>query len=89
MIPSIAGNDKPLAPIVTWWAVLYVLSMLSRYQPSAWTTMLDIDKSPDAPAVEYLMDEAHRACVNLVVDAFQLVEREAFWQDVPEDPSEP
>jgi hypothetical protein len=47
--------------------------MLARYQPSGWTKMLNIDTSPDAPAVEYLLDEAHRACVNLIVDVFQLV----------------
>lgn len=73
IIPTVAGNAEPLSPIVTWGAVLYTLSMLARYQPSSWTKMLDIDTSPDAPAVEYLLDESHRACVNLIVDVFQFV----------------
>jgi hypothetical protein len=85
LVPTIGGNTEPLSPIVTWWAMLYVLSMLARYQPSAWTTMLDIDSSPDAPAVEYLLGEAHRACVNLIVAAFKTVEQEAYWQDMAED----
>ncbi|GAA3068577.1 hypothetical protein GCM10010464_35970 [Pseudonocardia yunnanensis] len=81
VIPTLAGNDEPLKPIVTWWAVLFTLSMLARYQPSSWTKMLDIDSSPDAPAVEYLLDEAHRVCVNLILDAFAIVERAAFFED--------
>ena len=48
--------------------------------------MLDIDSSPDAPAVEYLLDEAHRACINPIVAAFKTVEQEAYWQDMAEDP---
>jgi hypothetical protein len=35
--------------------------------------MLAIDSSPDAPAVEYLLDEAHQVCMNLIADIFQRV----------------
>ena len=56
---------------MTWWAVLYALSMLARYQPSGWTAILDIDKSPDAPAVEYLLDQAHRVCCNLIMQTMR------------------
>jgi hypothetical protein len=86
VIPTFPGNAKPLEPIVTWWAVLYVLSMLARYQPSAWTKMLDIDFSPDAPAVEYLLDEAHRVSINLIFDAFRTVEQQAAWANEQDDP---
>ena len=55
--------------------------MLARYQPSAWTKMLDIDSSPDAPAVEYLLDEAHRICINLVVDALETAAKAALAAD--------
>jgi hypothetical protein len=71
IIPVLPGNTTPLSPLVTWWAILFTLSMLARYQPSSWTRMLDIDSSPDAPAVEYLLDEAHRACLNLIADVFE------------------
>lgn len=81
LIPTIAGNSAPLTPIVTWWAVLYSLSMLARYQPSGWTRFLDIDSSPDAPAIEYVLDEAHRVCVNLVVHELGRAEVAAFFND--------
>ena len=71
LMPTLPPNTEPLSPITGWWAVLYVLSMLARYQPSSWTKMLDIDSSPDAPAVEYLLDEAHRVCVNLILHALE------------------
>jgi hypothetical protein len=39
--------------------------------------MLDVDNSTDATAIEYVLDEAHRVCVNLLVTAFEeLIMRE-------------
>jgi hypothetical protein len=66
LIPVLPGNTKPLSPLATWWAILYTLSMLARYEPDGWTRMLDIDSSPDAPALEYLLDEAHRVVMNVL-----------------------
>ncbi len=56
--PAIAGNEGPLHPLMAWWAVLFTLSMLARYEPAAWTQHRDIDASTDAIAVEALLDEA-------------------------------
>jgi hypothetical protein len=33
--------------------------------------MLDVDSSPDATAIEYVLDEAHRVCVNLLARIFE------------------
>jgi hypothetical protein len=85
LIPTIASNSRALTPIVTWWALLYTLSMLARYQPSGWTKFLDIDSSPDAPAVEYVLDEAHRACVNLIAHELGRAKVAAFFNDSGED----
>jgi hypothetical protein len=71
ILPVIGGNTKTMHPLVMWWAVLYALSMLARYKPSNWTRMLDVDRSPDAPAIEYLLDEAHRVCINLIMGVFE------------------
>lgn len=62
---------EPVGPLINWWAILYVLSMLARYQPSGWTRMLDVDSSPDATAIEFVLDEAHRVCVNLLAREFE------------------
>ncbi len=56
--PAVAGNDRPLHPLMAWWAVLHALSMLARYEPAAWDRHRDIDGSIDAAAVEALLDQA-------------------------------
>lgn len=56
--PAVAGNDRPLHPLLAWWAVLHALSMLARYEPAAWDRHRDIDGSIDAAAVEALLDQA-------------------------------
>jgi hypothetical protein len=44
--PSVEGNGKkPPSPLMTWWLLLYTLSMISRYRPGQWTKLLDLDKS--------------------------------------------
>lgn len=84
MLPTLGTNTRPLRAMTTWWAVLYALSMLARYQPSGWTVMLDIDQSSDAPAVEYMLDQAHRVCANLLVRTLRDV-RDSYLaaQEVP------
>lgn len=32
--PAVAGLPGELHPLMAWWAVLYALSMLARYQPA-------------------------------------------------------
>lgn len=68
--PTLPGNSAPLHPLVTWWAVLFALSMLARYQPTNWTRSISIDTSADATALEHLIDTAHLACVNLIARLF-------------------
>jgi hypothetical protein len=45
-------------PFMLWWAVLYVLSRLARYEPRDWVQLIDVARSPDAAAIEYLLSEA-------------------------------
>lgn len=68
--PSIEGDDKkPPSPLMTWWLLLYTFSMLSRYQPVKWTTILDQDRSPYAAAVLYALQEAISVLPHLVLEA--------------------
>lgn len=56
--PSVAGNVRPVDPLVAWWAILHALSMLARYEPATWQQHLDIDVSTDAVVIEELLDGA-------------------------------
>lgn len=66
LIPCLAGNSHPLHTMATWWAILFALSMLARYEPSSWAKHLDISSSPNAAAIEHILDRAHQACANLI-----------------------
>jgi hypothetical protein len=53
-------GDPPRStyPLMIWWAILYVLSMLTRYEPEGWAKVVDVNTSPDAVPVEFLLEEA-------------------------------
>ncbi len=66
LIPAVAGNDRPLHPLMSWWALLYALSMLSRYQPTEWLNHINVNSSPHAVALESLLDTALDAVPRLI-----------------------
>jgi hypothetical protein len=67
--PSIAGQK--LHPLVIWWAVLYTMSMLARYQPAAWARAIDVDGSAWAVPLEHLLDEALGALPDVIFQALE------------------
>jgi hypothetical protein len=69
--PGFEPAKEPPSPLMTWWLILYSFSMLARYQPRKWTDALDIDKSPDAAALEYAMDAALEILPHLVLEGLQ------------------
>ena len=58
VFPSIGGDTQALHPLLAWWAVLFALSLLARYQPDTWTRYLDVDSSAYAEPLETLLDRA-------------------------------
>jgi hypothetical protein len=81
--PSLSGNDLPPTPLMTWWILLFGLSMLARYHPVPWTRALDVDSSPDAVTLELTMNRAMDALPHLVFEAamdlsIRLVPRDAY-----------
>jgi hypothetical protein len=58
VFPAVGGNTASLHPIMTWWAVLFALSMLARYHPEAWADHISVDSSKMAVAIERLLTEA-------------------------------
>ncbi|KZB82894.1 YaaC family protein [Amycolatopsis regifaucium] len=56
--PVVGGATEPAHPFLLWWAILYGLSMLARYEPKVWGSLIDINESADATAIEYFLDQA-------------------------------
>jgi YaaC-like Protein len=73
IFPSIGGDQQALHPLLAWWAVLFALSMLARYQPDTWTAYVDVDKSPYAVTLEALLDRALVTCPQLFLHAIRSV----------------
>ncbi len=67
------GDDRQLHPLLAWWAVLFALSMLARYQPGQWTAQIDVNRSKDAVAIEYLLDSALNVVPELILAAIDEV----------------
>jgi hypothetical protein len=66
LFPATIPGKRPLHPMMSWWAVLYALSMLARYQPAEWAACIDINTSPYANSVEYLLEEARTTVPDLI-----------------------
>lgn len=66
--PFIAGAVPP-APLMTWWVLLFGLSMLARYHPVEWVRALDRQHSTAATELERAMDMALEALPQLVLEA--------------------
>ncbi|MGW3147259.1 YaaC family protein [Streptomyces sp. NPDC001177] len=67
------GDERQLHPLLAWWAVLFALSMLARYQSGQWTEQIDVDLNKDAVAIEYLLDSALAAVPELILAAIDEV----------------
>jgi hypothetical protein len=56
--PAIGAATAPIHPFLLWWGALFALSMLARYEPSAWVESLNTDRSPWAVPLQTLLDHA-------------------------------
>jgi len=64
-----ALGEAELSPLMTWWALLYALSMLARYEPGTWSAALDLNKSRLAAGLIQVLDVAMESVPELVLDA--------------------
>jgi hypothetical protein len=64
--PSLDGNSKPVHPLLVWWAILFRLSMLARYEPEAWDALTDVNVSADAVPIEHLLRCAQSSVPELI-----------------------
>ncbi|MDX2979311.1 YaaC family protein [Streptomyces microflavus] len=67
--PALGGMPGPVHPILAWWAALFGLSILARYEPASWAEMIDIDGSPTANAVENILDQAITVVPHIALSA--------------------
>jgi len=65
--PTLGGQR--LHPLIAWWAVLYTLSMLARYEPQRWAAMIRVDASPWAVPLEHLLNVALDALPEVIFAA--------------------
>jgi len=67
--PAVVPDYPPPSPLMTWWIILYALSMAARYDPVSWVRSLEVDSSPIAVLLSRCMTEALDAVPVLVLDA--------------------
>jgi hypothetical protein len=70
--PAVGAQKDYLKPLVTWWLLLFGLSILARYEPAVWVKTLSITESDIAADLEALLDDAMLAIPQLVLEALEL-----------------
>ncbi|MFF3327613.1 YaaC family protein [Streptomyces sp. NPDC002889] len=76
LFPAVAGLPRELHPLMAWWAVLYALSMLARYQPAQWENHINVDGSRHAVPIEKVLERAMEHLPVLIADT---IEEVATW----------
>ncbi|WP_146754690.1 YaaC family protein [Micromonospora noduli] len=56
--PAIGTDPRAPHPFLLWWAILYVLSKLARYEPSTWASLTSISSSSAAAPIEHVLRES-------------------------------
>lgn len=74
-LPVLPPMNREMHPLMAWWAVLYALSMLSRYQPATWGALINVDNSQHAVPIERLLERAINHLPVLIADAITEVSR--------------
>ena len=64
--PAIGSDERPVHPILAWWALLYGLSMLARYEPDAWAGYIQVNGSADAVPIEALLEDSINVLPELI-----------------------
>lgn len=69
LVPVVGDASDRLSPMLLWWALLFGMSLLARYEPVAWRGALDPDQSELAFPLERLLDEAMEIVPDLLHEA--------------------
>lgn len=69
LIPTVGDQQDHLLPLMLWWAMLFGLSILARYEPGTWVPALEVDASRLAVPLEEVLESALDAVPHLVYEA--------------------
>lgn len=69
ILPTAPGLSSQMQPLMIWWAILFSLSMLTRYRPETWTELVDVDVSDYAGPVEFVLEVGLDAVPDLIAHA--------------------
>ena len=64
-----AGSKDALSPLMLWWALLFGLSSVARYDPETWIAALAVNDSELAVPIEAVLDAALEGLPELILDA--------------------
>lgn len=56
--PCLDASGQPIHPLVAWWATLFGLSILARYEPDTWGRAIDVNTAHEAVAIEHILNAA-------------------------------
>lgn len=68
MLPSLGTASQFTHPLLSWWMLLFSLSMLARYAPKDWAGVLDLTANPNASQIEYIQDAALTSVPQLLAE---------------------
>jgi hypothetical protein len=64
-----AGAQDALSPLMLWWALLFGLSSIARYDPETWVGALAVNDSDLAVPIEAALDIALEVLPDLILNA--------------------
>jgi hypothetical protein len=68
VIPTLPGQTELLPRLMTWWLLLFGLSIFARYHPGLWAGALRVDQSPTAVPLEAILESGLESLPRLVYD---------------------
>jgi hypothetical protein len=69
LVPIVGEGSDEMPPLLLWWVLIFGLSLLARYEPAAWRSALDPDRSQLAVPLEQLLDTALEVTPGLLYEA--------------------
>jgi hypothetical protein len=67
--PTLPGQQAPVSDLMSWWTLLFGLSIFARYHPGLWMEALAVDRSELAVPLEAMLDRALSVVPALVHEA--------------------
>lgn len=66
--PGLGEDGSEVNLLMTWWASLFTLSSLARYEPALWRAALDVDASELAVVLEEVLEVAQERVPELLYE---------------------